>query len=68
VQSQKYNTPVFALADEQIEQVGIILETMETSRDNLQKSFDTLANSVKIITGMAPKKKGVLLPPKRTAQ
>ncbi len=51
-QSQKHNVPVFALTDEQIEQVGVILETMGESRDNFAKSFATLANSVEIITGV----------------
>jgi hypothetical protein len=54
-QSQKYSTPVFALTDAQIEQVGVILETMKASRDKFQESFDGLANSVEIITGMTPK-------------
>jgi hypothetical protein len=53
--TQKYSTPVFALADAQIEQVGVILETMKTSRDNFRKSFDALANSIENITGMTPK-------------
>jgi cellulose biosynthesis protein BcsQ len=59
-QSQKHNVPVFALSDTQIEQVGIILQTMKTSRDTFQKSFDALANSIELITGISkkgPKKK-----------
>jgi cellulose biosynthesis protein BcsQ len=51
-QSQKHNVPVFALTDAQIEQVGIILETMKKSRDAFAKSFDALANSVELVTGI----------------
>lgn len=51
-QSQKHSTPVFALTDQQIEQVGVILETMKKSRDEFAKCFDTLANSVEIIAGI----------------
>jgi len=51
-QSQKHNIPVFTLTDAQIEQVGIILNTMKESRDDFKKSFDTLANSVELIAGI----------------
>jgi hypothetical protein len=51
-QSQKYNTPVFALSDKQIEQSGVILQTMKESRDSFRKSFNALANTVEIITGL----------------
>lgn len=51
-QSQKHSTPVFALSDSQIEQVGVILQTMKDSRDNFKKSFDSLANSVETILGI----------------
>lgn len=54
-QSQKHNTPVFALSDGQIEQVGVILETMKESRDNFRKSFNSLAHSIEIISGLKPK-------------
>jgi len=54
-QSQKHSTPVFALSDEQIEQAGIVLQTMKESRDEFRRSFDALANSVEIITGIKPK-------------
>jgi cellulose biosynthesis protein BcsQ len=54
-QSQKYNTPVFALSDDQIEQAGVILKTMKESRDTFKTSFDALANTVEIITGLTPK-------------
>ena len=59
-QSQKHNVPVFALSDAQIEQAGVILATMKTSRDLFKDSFDALANSIELITGIsrkAPKKK-----------
>jgi chromosome partitioning protein len=51
-QSQKHNVPVFALTDAQIEQVGVILATMRESRDSFKKSFDDLANSIEMITGV----------------
>jgi hypothetical protein len=55
-QSQKHNKPVFALTDAQIEQAGVILKTMKESRDAFKASFDALANSVEVITGLtAPK-------------
>jgi chromosome partitioning protein len=54
-QSQKYNTPVFALSDAQIEQAGVILKTMKESRDSFKSSFDSLANTIEIIAGLTPK-------------
>ena len=45
-QSQKYNVPVFALEDWQIEQVGQILDNMCNSRDMFHKIFNNLAQSV----------------------
>ena len=51
-QSQKHNKPVFALTDEEIEQVGVILRTMKESRDRFKQSFDDLANSIETITGI----------------
>jgi cellulose biosynthesis protein BcsQ len=54
-QSQKHNTPVFALSDNQIEQVGVILETMKKSREAFKQCFDSLANSVELITGITTK-------------
>ena len=57
-QSQKHNTPVFALSDGQIEQEGVVLETMKKSRDGFQEAFDALARSVEIIVGLVkPAKK-----------
>jgi hypothetical protein len=60
-QSQKYNTPVFALSDAQIEQAGVILKTMKESRDSFKTSFNALANTIEIITGLTAK------PEKKTA-
>lgn len=51
-QSQKHSVPVFALTDKQIEQAGVILKTMKTSRDSFRKSFNGLANSLEIMMGM----------------
>ena len=45
-QSQKFQTPIFALTPEQIEQAGVDLETMIKSRDNFQKIFSELADKV----------------------
>ena len=45
-QSQRYNVPVFALSDSQIEQSGKVLETMKESRDKFQKVFSTLASEI----------------------
>jgi chromosome partitioning protein len=55
-QSQKFNVPVFALKDSQIEQAGVILTTMKESRDAFKTSFNNLANTVEIITGLTPPK------------
>jgi 3-methyladenine DNA glycosylase Tag len=49
-QSQKHNTPVFALTDKQIEQAGVILQTMKESRDSFKKAFHDLATTVEKIT------------------
>jgi chromosome partitioning protein len=54
-QSQKFNVPVFALKDSQIEQVGMILQTMKESRDSFKTSFNNLANTVETIIGLKPK-------------
>ena len=54
-QSQKHSVPVFALTDAQIEQSGFILATMKDSRDEFRKSFTALANTIEVMTGMAPK-------------
>jgi chromosome partitioning protein len=52
--SQEHNTPVFALSDTQIGQVGVILDTMRKSRDSFKESFDHLANTIEIMTGAHP--------------
>jgi chromosome partitioning protein len=51
--SQKHSTPVFALSDAQIEQVGVILDNMKESRDRFKRSFSSLAHSVELLTGLA---------------
>ena len=51
-QSQKHNTPVFALSDKQLEQAGVILQNMKKSRDDFAKTFDELANSVEIFANI----------------
>jgi len=51
-QSQKHSTPVYALSDEQLEQVGVVLEKMKASRDDFAETFDALANSVEEIVGI----------------
>ncbi|HHT0276248.1 ParA family protein [Klebsiella oxytoca] len=45
-QSQKHSTPVFALTDKQIEQSGVILETMKSNRQDFSDNFNQLATSV----------------------
>ena len=52
-QSQKHNKPVFALTDAEIEQVGIILDTMKKSRDAFRRAFHGLANSIELIAGIS---------------
>lgn len=51
-QSQKYNRPVFALTDKEIEQAGVILDTMKESRDNFATTFKQLASSIRTIAGI----------------
>jgi chromosome partitioning protein len=51
-QSQKHSTPVFALSDAQLEQAGVVLQNMRTSRDDFATTFGALANSVEIIAGI----------------
>ncbi|HHA1906863.1 TPA: AAA family ATPase [Enterobacter asburiae] len=45
-QSQKHSTPVFALTDAQIEQSGVILETMKANRTDFGDNFSKLATSI----------------------
>ncbi|WP_349934653.1 AAA family ATPase [Acetobacter sp. A11-2] len=49
-QSQRHNKPVFALTDAEIDQAGMILETMKKSRDSFKETFESLARSVAILT------------------
>ncbi|GAA6154182.1 ParA family protein [Pseudoteredinibacter isoporae] len=49
-QSQKHNVPVFALADEQLEQSGVILEKMMGNRENFRAVFATLASDIHSLT------------------
>jgi chromosome partitioning protein len=49
-QSQKHNTPVFALSDSQIEQQGVVLETMKKNRSNFDETFRQLAKTVISLT------------------
>ncbi|SHM31009.1 ParA family protein [Vreelandella subglaciescola] len=45
-QSQKFNVPIFALSDEQLEQSGVILDNMKESRDNFNEVFENLADEL----------------------
>jgi len=45
-QSQKHNKPIFALTDDEIERVGIILDTMGGSRDAFLRVFRELGQVV----------------------
>lgn len=49
-QSQKYNTPIFSLTDQQIDQVGQVLDNMIISRDNFNTTFTNFANAVISLT------------------
>jgi chromosome partitioning protein len=51
-QSQKFNTPVFALSDAQIEQKGTVLNNMAASRDNFRTTFASLAATIEAIAGV----------------
>ncbi|MGY8660936.1 AAA family ATPase [Bradyrhizobium sp. UFLA05-109] len=51
-QSQKFNVPVFALTDTQIEQKGKILQTMSESRDEFRATFANLATCVQNMAGI----------------
>jgi chromosome partitioning protein len=45
-QSQKFNTPIYCLTDQQIEQVGQVLDNMKISRDNFHTTFTQLGKTV----------------------
>ncbi|PAU78382.1 ParA family protein [Halomonas salipaludis] len=49
-QSQKYNVPIFALSDDQLEQGGVILENMKESRDKFRAVFEQMANELHEMT------------------
>ncbi|MFP1910421.1 ParA family protein [Lonsdalea quercina] len=49
-QSQKHSTPVFALTDAQIEQSGVILNTMKANRNEFSNNFKDLATTVVNLT------------------
>ncbi len=49
-QSQQHNVPVFALSDDQIEQAGVILNTMKKNRDDFHHVFSTLASEIHKLT------------------
>jgi cellulose biosynthesis protein BcsQ len=51
--SQKNQTPVFALTPEQIEQVGIVLNTTLEAQKNFRKTFDKLADKIIELTSNA---------------
>lgn len=51
-QSQKHNKPIFALTDEEIEQVGVILATQKKKQEEFKNAFYALANSVELMTGI----------------
>lgn len=45
-QSQKYSVPIFALKDEQLEQVGKVKENVKMNREKFYEVFSQLADSV----------------------
>lgn len=49
-QSQKFNVPIFALSDEQLEQGGVILKNMKESRDSFRKVFEQMADELHEMT------------------
>ncbi|HAT13309.1 MAG TPA: hypothetical protein DCS91_06810 [Microcoleaceae bacterium UBA11344] len=51
--SQKYQTPVFALTSEQIEQVGIVLKTTLEAQEKFRNTFDKLADKIIGLTANA---------------
>lgn len=48
--SHTHQTPVFALTAEQIDQVGVVLEGSESSRDSFAEAFEKFANRVACLT------------------
>lgn len=49
-QSQKFNVPIFALSDKQLEQGGVVLENMRESRDNFRAVFERMARELHEMT------------------
>lgn len=49
-QSQKHNTPIFELSDQQIEQSGVILENMRESKESFKMVFSELASGIHDLT------------------
>jgi len=49
--SQEHRVPVFALTDEQLNQVGVVLEGSRTQIRSLDRLFEQLANRVVSLTG-----------------
>jgi cellulose biosynthesis protein BcsQ len=49
-QSQKFNVPIFALSDAQLEQGGVILDNMKESRDNFRAVFEQMASELHEMT------------------
>lgn len=45
-QSQEHNTPVFLLTKTQVNQTGVIWETMRKSRDDFYSTFEALAGKI----------------------
>jgi cellulose biosynthesis protein BcsQ len=50
--SQEHQTPVFALTQNQMEAVGVVLEGYETSRDHFHAEFQALADKVTGLIGV----------------
>ncbi len=51
--SQDNKTPVFALTDEQLDNVGTVLEADQGKRTEFREVFSALANRVITLTGYA---------------
>lgn len=52
--SQEFQTPVFALTDQQIGQVGVVLDASTASRDAFHQTFSDLATEVAGLAEYAP--------------
>jgi hypothetical protein len=50
--SQEHQTPVFALTQNQMDAVGVVLEGYETSRDHFHAEFQALADKVTGLIGV----------------